>query len=88
MEFGCATVCVCWKNNEKALNTWRMAMKEFSIFFGVMVLWIVLNRWVLPWFGIQTCMSGGCSAQNAPSCCAEPLTQGDKDALEAKGEQK
>jgi hypothetical protein len=62
----------------------RIAMKEFAIFFGVMVLWIVLNRWVLPWFGVQTCMSGGCAAQNISSCCAEPASQGDKDALEAK----
>jgi hypothetical protein len=63
-------------------------MKEFSIFLGVIVLWIVLNRWVLPWFGVQTCMSGGCAARNTPPCCAEPLTPGDKEAPEAKGEQK
>jgi hypothetical protein len=63
-------------------------MKEFLIFVGVIVFWIVLNRWVLPWFGVQTCMSGGCAAQKTPSCCAEPMSQGDKEALEAKGEQK
>ena len=40
-------------------------MKEFSLLLGVLVLWIALNRWVLPWFGIHTCMSGGC----ATSCC-------------------
>jgi hypothetical protein len=70
------------------ITNWKIAMKEISILFGVMVLWIVLNRWVLPWFGIQTCMSGGCSVQIAPPCCADPLTQSDKDALQAKGEQK
>ena len=40
-------------------------MKEFSIMFGVLVLWIVLNRWILPWFGIHTCMSGGCATNVA-----------------------
>ena len=24
------------------------------------VFWVVLNVWVLPYFGIQTCMSGAC----------------------------
>jgi len=28
---------------------------------GFLVFWIVLNRWLLPYFGIQTCMSGACS---------------------------
>ena len=38
-------------------------MKEFWLFLGALVLWIVLNRWVLPWFGIRTCMSGGCAME-------------------------
>jgi hypothetical protein len=63
-------------------------MKDFALFFGIIVLWIVLNRWVLPWFGVQTCMSGACSAQNKPSCSAEPMSSGDKEALEVKGESK
>jgi len=29
-------------------------MKEFLLFTGIFVLWIVLNRWVLPRFGVQT----------------------------------
>jgi hypothetical protein len=61
-------------------------MKEFAIFIGVLALWIVLNRWVLPWFGVPTCMSGGCAAQRAPSCSAESMPPGDREALEAKGE--
>jgi hypothetical protein len=28
---------------------------------GIVVAWIVLNRWILPWLGVPTCMSGGCS---------------------------
>ena len=36
-------------------------MKDYlfiaALFFG----WIALNRWILPWFGVQTCMSGACA---------------------------
>ena len=35
-------------------------MKDILIFVGIFAGWIVLNIWVLPWFGIRTCMSGGC----------------------------
>ncbi|HIQ22948.1 MAG TPA: hypothetical protein EYH34_17115 [Planctomycetes bacterium] len=28
--------------------------------------WIVLNRWVLPWFGVPTCMSGSCRVYQQP----------------------
>jgi hypothetical protein len=63
-------------------------MKEFALFAGAMLLWIVLNRWVLPWFGVPTCMSGGCSARNKPSCSAEYLPQGDAQDLNVKGESK
>jgi hypothetical protein len=31
-----------------------MRWKEFGIFFGVLVVWFVLNRWVLPRFGVGT----------------------------------
>ena len=31
------------------------------IVIGFVVFWIVLNRWVLPRFGIETCMSGACT---------------------------
>jgi hypothetical protein len=41
-------------------------MKDFFIFFGIFVLWFGLVRWVLPWFGISTCMSGNCR----PTCCS------------------
>ncbi len=36
-------------------------MKDFMVLGGFLVFWIVLNRWLLPYFGIQTCMSGACS---------------------------
>lgn len=35
-------------------------MYGFLVFAGLFVAWIVLNIWVLPRFGIQTCMSGAC----------------------------
>lgn len=36
-------------------------MKDFLLFASIFVLWIALNRWILPWFGVQTCMSGRCA---------------------------
>lgn len=35
-------------------------MKDILIFAAVVAGWFVLNMWVLPLFGIRTCMSGGC----------------------------
>jgi hypothetical protein len=29
-------------------------MKEFLLFAGVIVLWLILNRWVLPRLGVPT----------------------------------
>ena len=36
-------------------------MKDILIFAAILTPWIVLNRWVLPLLGIQTCMSGACA---------------------------
>lgn len=63
-------------------------MKEFALLLGALVVWIVLNRWVLPWFGIPTCMSGGCTTRGCPSCGPGPWSQSDKDVAEPKGDQK
>ncbi len=57
-------------------------MKGFMLLAGAVVLWIVLNRWVLPWFGIHTCMSGGCTTE-----CCPTWNHTDKDGLE-QGNQK
>jgi|WetSurMetagenome_2_1015567.scaffolds.fasta_scaffold590495_1 hypothetical protein len=35
-------------------------MRDVLFMLGVLVIWFGLSRWVLPWFGIPTCMSGGC----------------------------
>ena len=29
-------------------------MREIGIILLVLVAWFVLNRWVLPWFGVST----------------------------------
>lgn len=55
-------------------------MQEFSLLLAIIVFWIVLNRWILPWFGIPTCMSGGCAAAHCRSRSSEPSNPVDKDA--------
>lgn len=39
-----------------------MNWQPIAFVTGFLVLWIGLNRWVLPWLGIPTCMSGSCAA--------------------------
>jgi hypothetical protein len=53
-------------------------MQEFLIMMGVLSGWIILNRWVLPRFGIQTCMSGCCS-EHCSSLTHEPPKAETKD---------
>jgi hypothetical protein len=60
-------------------------MKTAAIYVGIVVLWIVLNRWILPWFGVRTCMSGACAVDRCPSCVPGPSDQADKDVTELKG---
>ncbi len=43
-----------------------MNYKDIGLVVLFLSAWIVLNRWVLPWFGVPTCMGGGCSA----GCCS------------------
>lgn len=38
-----------------------MSGKEILLFFVIFASWFALNRWVLPWLGVPTCMSGSCS---------------------------
>ena len=35
-------------------------MYDILFFASLIAGWIVLNVWILPLFGIQTCMSGAC----------------------------
>ncbi len=43
-----------------------MSAKELWFLLGFVVFWIVLNRWVLPWFGVSTCMFGACGVERPP----------------------
>lgn len=36
-------------------------MKELLLPFGIMVAWFVFSAWVLPMFGVNTCLSGSCA---------------------------
>lgn len=46
---------VQWDSREGILMN-----RDILIVLAFLGLWIVLNKWVLPWLGIPTCMSGGC----------------------------
>lgn len=35
-------------------------MSDLLLFASIVAGWIVLNVWILPMFGIHTCMSGAC----------------------------
>lgn len=35
-------------------------MYDFVFPLAVLAGWFVLMRWVLPWLGVPTCMSGAC----------------------------
>jgi hypothetical protein len=61
-------------------------MKGLLIVISLIVLWITLNRWVLPWFGIPTCMSGGCAADRCPPDSTGPWTSENKDVTQPKGD--
>ena len=37
--------------------------KSLSLLFALVAAWFILNRWVLPFFGVSTCMSCGASCQ-------------------------
>jgi len=55
-----------------------MTCKELLLVAGAMVLWFALNRWVLPWFGLPTCMSCGCGTTCSPSTVAQPNSDSEK----------
>ncbi len=38
-------------------------MRDAFVIAGLFVAWIVLFRWILPRFGVETCMSGACARQ-------------------------
>ena len=64
-----------------------MGLKDLGIFFGVFVAWIVLSRWVLPWFGVPTCTSGSCQVDRPAVRETAPQPTEGQDALRADGTQ-
>ncbi len=38
-------------------------MNEFLVLVVFLAAWIVLNRWILPWMGVPTCMGGACATK-------------------------
>jgi hypothetical protein len=62
-------------------------LKETTIILSVLTFWIVLNRWVLPLFGIATCVSGGCGTGHCPSCGPVTKKDLDQELVEVKGNQ-
>ena len=50
-----------WAAESKQGNT-----MEFLIPLAIVLAWIVLQAWVLPLFGVQTCMNGACRQRSAP----------------------
>lgn len=59
--------------------------REALVILLFLGLWIVLNKWLLPWLGIPTCMSGGCCGPS--SCTIEPATT-DKPPQTAEASEK
>jgi hypothetical protein len=41
-----------------------MDTQTVFLLVGIVTAWFALNRWILPWLGVPTCMSGGCSADS------------------------
>lgn len=58
-------------------------MSVFFVFAGLFVAWIVLNIWVLPRLGIQTCMSGACCVPRTKT----PVLGNTKHGVENDSEQ-
>ncbi len=59
-------------------------MKDLLLVLGLVAGWFVLSRWVLPWLGVPTCMSGSCQA---PACATgwEPAAVGQDDGAQPPG---
>ncbi len=55
-----------------------MGSRETLFVLAFLAAWVVLNRWVLPWLGVPTCMSGGCAASTCPTGA------GDRPAVHAE----
>ncbi len=61
-------------------------MREYWLPLLVLVVWIALNRWILPALGVPTCMSGGCAASRCPLDGAGSAEGRDRDGSGAHAE--
>jgi len=52
-----------------------MTYSELGLLLGILVVWFALNRWILPSFGIQTCMSGGCCGGSCSSLSRDSVCE-------------
>ena len=61
-------------------------MSDIVFFFSLIAGWIILNVWILPLFGIQTCMSGACRGprveQDSPLNAADKVARVNKTGRE------
>jgi hypothetical protein len=62
-------------------------MKDILVIAAVFATWIALNVWILPWFGIQTCMNGACYRipSDQPAAGAKPAEREPASRLEDEG---
>lgn len=57
-------------------------MRDTLIFIALITGWGILNIWVLPYFGIRTCMNGGCRLPEVKP--TEVRSQADKAIRDTK----
>lgn len=55
-------------------------MKDLILVLGLLAGWIVLTRWVLPWLGVPTCMSGCCPVPSCATGVDSPAADRDEGA--------
>jgi hypothetical protein len=60
-------------------------MKDYLFIAALFIGWIALNRWILPWFGIQTCMGGACARIPAPEIVKDRKITAPTDVIESRG---
>jgi hypothetical protein len=50
----------------------------------VLMAWFILSRWVLPWFGVPTCMGGNCAVPQPPTYSQQADQSLDMDKAQPK----
>lgn len=52
-------------------------MTDLIVLLAVLALWFILNIWVLPRLGMQTCLSGLCGLKS--QACPQPVKTNTSD---------